>query len=109
MAGRPAAGALLQEGIDLAVILNALRALRIDQAGMHPLSPDAEELVRRFAAEHDQMRDDLSILRDTALQVSAGERAAALPTQARSSSRRTCRAASTPTPGSSPEPRSGPM
>lgn len=76
----PAAGALLQEGIDLAVILNALRALRIDHAGIHPLSPDAEELVRRFAAEHDQMRDDLSILRDTALQVSAGERAAALPT-----------------------------
>lgn len=76
----PAAGALLQEGIDLAVILNALRALRIDHAGTHPLSPDAEELVRRFAAEHDQMRDDLSILRDTAQQVSAGERAAALPT-----------------------------
>ena len=76
----PAAGALLQEGIDLAVILNALRALRIDHAGTHPLSPDAEELVRRFAAEHDQMRDDLAILRDTAQQVSAGERAAALPT-----------------------------
>ena len=79
----PAAGALLQEGIDLAVILNALRALRIDRAGTHPLSPDAEELVRRFAAEHDQMRDDLSILRDTAQQVSAGERAAALPTLCR--------------------------
>jgi heavy metal translocating P-type ATPase len=43
-AGRlpPAAGALLQEAIDLAVILNALRALRIDRAGTNPLSPDAE-------------------------------------------------------------------
>jgi heavy metal translocating P-type ATPase len=76
----PAAGALLQEGIDLAVILNALRALRVDHAGTHPLSPDTQELVRRFAAEHDQMRDDLSILRDVAQQVSAGERSAALVT-----------------------------
>ena len=71
---RPAAGALLQEGIDLAVILNALRALRIDRAGTHPLSHDAEELVRRFSAEHDQMRDQLSILRDAAQQISAGRR-----------------------------------
>ena len=76
----PAAGALLQEGIDLAVILNALRALRVDHAGTHPLNPDTQELVRRFAAEHDQMRDDLSILRDVAQQVSTGERSAALVT-----------------------------
>ena len=76
----PAAGALLQEGIDLAVILNALRALRTDHAGTHPLNRDAEELVRRFAGEHDRMRDDLSILRDAAQQVSAGERDAALVT-----------------------------
>jgi soluble P-type ATPase/iron-sulfur cluster repair protein YtfE (RIC family) len=76
----PAAGALLQEGIDLAVILNALRALRVDHAGTHPLSRDAEELVRRFAGEHDRMRDDLSILRDAARQVSAGEFDAALVT-----------------------------
>ncbi len=67
----PAAGALLQEGIDLAVILNALRALGGDHAGPPPLSHDAEALVRRFSAEHDQMRDDLSILRDTAQQVAA--------------------------------------
>ncbi|MBU3705545.1 MAG: heavy metal translocating P-type ATPase [Mycobacterium sp.] len=74
----PAAGALLQEGIDLAVILNALRALRTDHDGTAPLSREAEELVRRFAGEHDRMRDDLSILRDTAAQVSAGDRRAAL-------------------------------
>ena len=76
----PAAGALLQEGIDLAVILNALRALRIDRGGTHPLSHDAEELVRRFSAEHDEMRDDLSILRETAQQISAGRRDDALMT-----------------------------
>ena len=73
----PAAGALLQEAIDLAVILNALRALRTDH-DTTPLSHDAEELVRRFAGEHDRMRDDLSILRDTAQRLSAGDRASAL-------------------------------
>lgn len=76
----PAVGALLQEGIDLAVILNALRALRTDHAAMPTLGPDAERLVRRFAEEHDQMRDDLSILRDAAQQIAAGSRAEALPT-----------------------------
>lgn len=69
----PAVGALLQEGIDLAVILNALRALRGDHAGPPPLTPDAEEMVRKFAAEHDRMRDDLTILRDTAHQVVADD------------------------------------
>ncbi len=69
----PAVGALLQEGIDLAVILNALRALRGDHGGLPPLTHDAEEMVRRFSAEHDRMRDDLSILRDAAHQVAAGD------------------------------------
>lgn len=76
----PAAGALLQEGIDLAVILNALRALRTDRDGTTPLSGDAEAMVRRFAGEHDRMRDDLSILRDAAQQISAGDRVGALHT-----------------------------
>ena len=67
----PALGALLQEGIDLAVILNALRALR-DHQVLPPLTRNGIELVRRFAAEHEQMRDDLSILRDTAEQVVGG-------------------------------------
>ncbi|MCX2931242.1 heavy metal translocating P-type ATPase [Mycobacterium sp. CVI_P3] len=74
----PAWGALLQEGIDLAVILNALRALRDDHNGLPPLSHDAEALVRRFAAEHDQMRDDLSLLRDTAHYLATGQSAQAL-------------------------------
>ncbi|BBY64942.1 heavy metal translocating P-type ATPase [Mycolicibacterium helvum] len=74
----PAWGALLQEGIDLAVILNALRALRGDHAGPPPLSRDAEALVRRFSGEHDQMRDDLSLLRDAAQQIAAGQLTGAL-------------------------------
>ena len=76
----PAAGALLQEAIDLGVILNSLRALRGDRGATTHLSQHAEELVRRFAGEHDRMRDDLSILRDAAQQISAGDRDAALVT-----------------------------
>lgn len=74
----PAYGALLQEGIDLAVILNALRALRTDPAATAPLSTDAEQLVHRFAGEHDRMRDDLSVLREAAHHISAGRPDAAL-------------------------------
>ncbi|MET7542288.1 heavy metal translocating P-type ATPase [Streptomyces sp. NPDC005507] len=62
----PAAGALLQEGIDAAVILNALRALRIDQATRPTLTPAAEALVHRFAAEHDDLQDVLDAVRDAA-------------------------------------------
>ena len=76
----PAVGALLQEGIDLAVILNSLRALRTDRRVATPLSHRTEELLRRFSAEHDRMRDDLTILRDTAQLVSAGDRDGALAT-----------------------------
>ena len=76
----PAAGALLQEAIDLAVILNSLRALRTARGSTTHLSHHGEELVRRFAGEHDRMRDDLSILRDAAQQISAGDRDAALVT-----------------------------
>ena len=76
----PAAGALLQEGIDVAVILNALRALGTGRSATPALTADAEGLLRRFAGEHDQMRDDLSVLRDAAQQVSAGEPKAALHT-----------------------------
>ena len=76
----PAAGALLQEAIDLTVILNALRALRGDHGGAVRLNPQTEEMLQRFAAEHDRMRDELSVLRDAAQQVSAGERRPALVT-----------------------------
>ncbi|MYX35724.1 MULTISPECIES: heavy metal translocating P-type ATPase [unclassified Streptomyces] len=62
----PAAGALLQEAIDVAVILNALRALRVDQAARPALSPAAEDLIHRFAAEHDDLQDVLDAVRDAA-------------------------------------------
>jgi hypothetical protein len=54
-------GALLQEAIDVAVILNALRALR-------PPAPAAQvtdahtELTRRFRAEHQAIRADIDQL-----------------------------------------------
>ncbi|MFF3890104.1 heavy metal translocating P-type ATPase [Streptomyces sp. NPDC001914] len=66
----PAAGALLQEGIDVAVILNALRALRVDQAAGPALTPAAEALVQRFAAEHDDLQDVLDAVRGAADRVS---------------------------------------
>ncbi|MCH0562323.1 heavy metal translocating P-type ATPase [Streptomyces sp. MUM 2J] len=62
----PAVGALLQEGIDVAVILNALRALRVDRAVRPALTPAAEALVHRFAAEHDDLQDVLEAVRDAA-------------------------------------------
>ncbi|MEV5955372.1 heavy metal translocating P-type ATPase [Streptomyces sp. NPDC051987] len=62
----PAAGALLQEGIDVAVILNALRALRVDQTARPALTPVAEALVHRFAAEHADLQDVLEAVRDAA-------------------------------------------
>jgi heavy metal translocating P-type ATPase len=74
----PAAGALLQEGIDVAVILNALRALHGNPATEVPLAPDTEEMLRRFAAEHDEMRDAIGLLRDSADRLAAGPNAAAL-------------------------------
>ncbi|MFF4590302.1 heavy metal translocating P-type ATPase [Streptomyces sp. NPDC001388] len=68
----PAAGALLQEGIDVAVILNALRALRVDQAARPALTPGAEALIHRFAAEHDDLQDVLEAVRDAADLLSDG-------------------------------------
>lgn len=73
----PAAGALLQEGIDVAVILNALRALRGDRAEEIPLPEDTEAMLHRFSAEHDELRDQLTILRDTADLLATGDLAAA--------------------------------
>ncbi|GAA1006322.1 ATPase P [Streptomyces sp. F-3] len=68
----PAVGALLQEGIDVAVIVNALRALRVDQAVRPALTPDAEALIHRFAAEHDDLQDVLESVRDAADRLSDG-------------------------------------
>lgn len=62
----PAWGALLQEAIDIAVILNALRALRADPATEVDLPSDTGNLLRRFADEHDKLRDAVVLLRDAA-------------------------------------------
>ncbi|WP_347403505.1 heavy metal translocating P-type ATPase [Micromonospora sp. WMMD967] len=66
-AGRlpPVAGAFLQEGIDVLVILNALRALR---GGLRrrAVAPRTRELLARAAREHQAVRGVLAGLRDTA-------------------------------------------
>ncbi|MGW2845756.1 heavy metal translocating P-type ATPase, partial [Streptomyces sp. NPDC001274] len=66
----PAVGALLQEGIDIAVIVNALRALRVDRTARPTLTPEAEALIHRFAAEHDDLQDVLDAVRAAADQLS---------------------------------------
>jgi heavy metal translocating P-type ATPase len=70
----PAVGALLQEAIDVAVILNALRALR----GRDPTTPSIDSattgLIRRFSAEHEAMRTHLSMLRDIGHLLTGGQR-----------------------------------
>ena len=57
-----ACGALLQEAIDAAVILNALRALR---PGKSDVRLDAEDtaLTKRFQDEHETIRTDIDQLR----------------------------------------------
>ncbi len=79
----PAPGALLQEAIDVAVILNALRALR-DPRSEAELAPETEKMLQDFAAEHDELRDSLGQLRDTADRLVEGPDAAALQSLSRS-------------------------
>ncbi|MEV5875440.1 heavy metal translocating P-type ATPase [Streptomyces sp. NPDC052101] len=74
----PAAGALLQEGIDVAVILNALRALHVDHATRPAITPAAEALIHRFAAEHDELQDVLEAVRAAADRLSDAPGPAAL-------------------------------
>ena len=69
----PAAGALLQEVIDVAVILNALRALRGGDVGIPELPSHTELLIQRFADDHCRMRDELSVFGETARAVAAGD------------------------------------
>ncbi|MES1240012.1 MAG: heavy metal translocating P-type ATPase [Acidobacteriota bacterium] len=59
----PVAGALLQEAIDVAVILNALRALG---GGRRGPAPEGEELSRRYRAEHGMLLPDVDRLRAVA-------------------------------------------
>lgn len=68
----PAAGALLQEGIDIAVILNALRALRGNPSVKVELPESTEDMLRHFSVEHDEMRDTIGLLRDAADRLAVG-------------------------------------
>lgn len=72
-------GALLQELIDVTVILNALRALRVRDLGSPALEPDTEVLLRRFSADHEQMRGGLTILRMAARRLLESTFTEALP------------------------------
>jgi cation transport ATPase len=58
-------GALLQEAIDVAVILNALRALRRPAPEVR-LTADDTDLTQRFRAEHQAIRADTDQLRAAA-------------------------------------------
>ncbi len=64
----PAWGALLQEAIDLAVIANALRALRPHDTGPRLEGRDAT-LVAEFTHAHEQLRPDLDRIRRAADQI----------------------------------------
>src|ERR1019366_3532509 len=55
-------GAVLQEGIDVAVIANALRALRPLPTQRH-FGEDESRLTRRFQSEHLVIRDDINKIR----------------------------------------------
>ena len=65
-----------QDDEQLVEILNALRALRAGAGERPALTAGTQGLIRRFSAEHDRMRDDLSVLRDAAHQIGAGDPAA---------------------------------
>ncbi|WP_245666879.1 heavy metal translocating P-type ATPase [Actinomadura latina] len=77
----PAAGALLQEGIDVAAILAALRALGPGRDREPRLRGDAAELVRRLDEEHRMLWpriERLPVLADTIGASGGRERDAAL-------------------------------
>jgi heavy metal translocating P-type ATPase len=57
----PTWGAVLQEVIDVAVILNALRAVR-DSTSATRLTADDAALTRRFSAEHTKLRPEIARL-----------------------------------------------
>ena len=66
----PAWGALLQEVIDVAVILNALRVLHVS-GREHRVDAAQEALVHQFSGEHRTLRPDLEQLRVAADQIGA--------------------------------------
>ncbi len=72
----PTWGAIAQEGIDLAVILNALRVLRVPRSKLS-FSPETVALATKLESEHLQLRsgvDDILALASGLDSMSAGER-----------------------------------
>lgn len=65
---RPVGGAIAQEGIDVAVILNALRALRPDRQARRSRGPGSD-VGERFRAEHREFAPWLQRIRRTADQL----------------------------------------
>ena len=65
----PTGGALFQELIDVAVIMNALRALRAGRHQQLRLTGDEIALTRRFRAEHARLRPDIDHLLAVADQI----------------------------------------
>jgi heavy metal translocating P-type ATPase len=65
----PVAGAVVQEGIDLVVILNALRALGGRTRRPHA---EADELLHRFAKEHEDLAQVRAAVREAADAVARG-------------------------------------
>ncbi|GII64646.1 ATPase P [Sphaerisporangium krabiense] len=65
----PVAGAVLQEVIDVAVILNALRALRPTRGTRLHVDAPVEAMLRRFEAEHARLRPPLEKIREVAGQI----------------------------------------
>jgi heavy metal translocating P-type ATPase len=60
----PVAGALVQEGIDVIAILNALRALRGKEVS--PFRPELADLRRHLLSEHRELQSGIDRLRTTA-------------------------------------------
>jgi heavy metal translocating P-type ATPase len=74
----PAVGALLQEGIDVAVILNALRALQGNPTDGGRITAETRRMLRQFAFEHDRLRDAVALVREAADRLVTANDAAAL-------------------------------
>ena len=74
----PAPGALLQEVIDVAAILNALRALSGGRQSARRFTDETLALGRRFAAEHDRLRPHLELLHAAASRLDLEPSAAAV-------------------------------
>ena len=101
-------GAILQEGIDVTVIFNALRALRPAAVGTHLGEQDAAS-TRRFQAEHQAIRTDIDRLRAAADELGPARPPTPWPRFARCTSCSPRRSNPTSRRGTAALPRPGPL